>query len=54
MSDNFARTPAGQFDSIENVPAAVALKQNNKATDPRSLIGTSADVLTLCASHLCR
>jgi len=36
--------PAGQFDSIENVPAAVALKQNNKATDPRSLIGTSADV----------
>lgn len=36
--------PAGEFDSIENIPAAVALKQTNKATDPRSVIGTSADI----------
>jgi excinuclease ABC subunit A len=36
--------PAGVFDSIENVPAAVALKQTNRATDPRSVIGTSADI----------
>jgi excinuclease ABC subunit A len=36
--------PAGDFDSIENVPAAVALKQTNRSTDPRSVIGTSADV----------
>ena len=36
--------PAGEFDSIENVPAAVALKQTNRATDPRSVIGTSADI----------
>lgn len=36
--------PAGDFDVIENIPAAVALKQTNRATDPRSVIGTSADV----------
>lgn len=36
--------PAGDFDAIENVPAAVALKQTNRATDPRSVIGTSADI----------
>jgi excinuclease ABC subunit A len=37
--------PQGEFDEIDNVPAAVALKQTNRAGDPRSLIGTSADVL---------
>jgi excinuclease ABC subunit A len=36
--------PAGEFDSIDHVPAAVALKQTNRATDPRSVIGSSADV----------
>lgn len=36
--------PAGDFDKIENIPAAVALKQTNRATDPRSVIGTSADI----------
>jgi excinuclease ABC subunit A len=36
--------PAGDFEAIENVPAAVALKQTNRSTDPRSVIGTSADV----------
>ena len=36
--------PAGAFDSLENVPAAVALKQTNRSTDPRSVIGTSADI----------
>jgi len=36
--------PAGDFESLENVPAAVALKQTNRSTDPRSVIGTSADV----------
>lgn len=37
--------PQGEFDDIENVPAAVALKQTNRTGDPRSLIGTTADVL---------
>lgn len=36
--------PAGEFDTVENVPAAVALKQTNRSTDPRSVIGTSADI----------
>jgi len=36
--------PAGEFDTLENVPAAVALKQTNRSTDPRSVIGTSADI----------
>jgi len=36
--------PAGDFEAIENVPAAVALKQTNRSTDPRSVIGTSSDV----------
>jgi excinuclease ABC subunit A len=36
--------PAGVFDTVENVPAAVALKQTNRSTDPRSVIGTSADI----------
>lgn len=36
--------PAGEFDEIENIPAAVALKQTNRSTDPRSVVGTSADV----------
>lgn len=36
--------PQGDFDSVENVPAAVALKQSNRSSDPRSLIGTSADL----------
>ncbi len=37
--------PQGEFDEIENVPAAVALKQTNRTGDPRSLIGTTSDVL---------
>jgi excinuclease ABC subunit A len=36
--------PAGDFEAIENVPAAVALKQTNRSTDPRSVIGTSSDI----------
>ena len=36
--------PQGDFDEIQDIPAAVALKQSNRSTDPRSLIGTSADV----------
>ncbi|MFZ9519712.1 MAG: hypothetical protein ACO3A4_04475, partial [Silvanigrellaceae bacterium] len=36
--------PSGEFDSVENIPAAVALKQTNRSTDPRSVIGTSADI----------
>lgn len=36
--------PQGEFDLIENVPAAVALKQSNKSSDPRSLVGTASDV----------
>jgi len=37
--------PQGDFESIDNVPAAVALKQTNRTGDPRSLIGTTSDVL---------
>ena len=37
--------PQGEFESMENVPAAVALKQTNRASDPRSLVGTAADLL---------
>jgi excinuclease ABC subunit A len=36
--------PQGDFDSIENVPAAVALKQTNRSSDPRSVVGTTADI----------
>lgn len=36
--------PQGEFDEIDNIPAAVALKQSNKTGDPRSVIATSADV----------
>lgn len=36
--------PAGEFEKLENVPAAVALKQTNRSSDPRSVIGTSSDV----------
>lgn len=37
--------PQGEFDLIDNIPAAVALKQTNRSSDPRSLIGTASDVL---------
>lgn len=36
--------PQGDFDFIDNVPAAVALKQSNRSSDPRSLVGSSADI----------
>ncbi len=36
--------PQGEFDSIENLPASVALKQSNKTGDPRSVIATVADI----------
>jgi excinuclease ABC subunit A len=36
--------PSGEFDTVDNIPAAVALKQTNRSTDPRSVIGTSADI----------
>lgn len=36
--------PAGEFDEIDNIPAAVALKQTNRTGDPRSVVGTSADI----------
>jgi excinuclease ABC subunit A len=36
--------PSGEFETLENVPAAVALKQTNRSSDPRSVIGTSSDV----------
>ena len=36
--------PQGEFDEIENIPAAIALKQSNRTGDPRSVIATAADV----------
>ncbi len=36
--------PQGKFEKIENIPAAIALKQNNKSSDPRSVIATSCDI----------
>lgn len=36
--------PEGDSDSIENVPAAIALKQTNAARDPRSVVATAADL----------
>ena len=36
--------PQGEFDEIENIPAAIALKQSNKTGDPRSVIATASDV----------
>ena len=36
--------PQGDFDEIENIPAAIALKQSNRTGDPRSVIATSSDV----------
>lgn len=37
--------PQGEFDEIEPIPPAVALKQANRTADPRAVIGTSADVI---------
>lgn len=36
--------PEGDFDEIDNIPAAIALKQSNKSSDPRSVIATAADI----------
>lgn len=36
--------PQGEFEDIENIPAAIALKQSNKTGDPRSVIATASDV----------
>jgi excinuclease ABC subunit A len=36
--------PQGDFDEIDHIPAAVALKQSNKTGDPRSVIATAADL----------
>jgi excinuclease ABC subunit A len=36
--------PQGEFDEIENIPAAIALKQSNRTGDPRSVIATASDV----------
>ena len=37
--------PKGEFDSIENIPAAIALKQENRAgRDGRSTIATASDI----------
>ncbi|BBH54474.1 ATP-binding cassette domain-containing protein [Fluviispira sanaruensis] len=38
--------PQGEFVEIDNIPAAVSLKQNNKTGDPRSVIASSADIAT--------
>ncbi|KAB8031058.1 ATP-binding cassette domain-containing protein [Fluviispira multicolorata] len=38
--------PQGDFDEIDNIPAAVSLKQNNKTGDPRSVIASAADIAT--------
>lgn len=40
-----AGIPQGEFDSLDPVPPAIALKQSNRSADPRSVIGTSADVI---------
>lgn len=36
--------PQGDFDEIDNIPAAIALKQSNKSGDPRSVIASVADI----------
>jgi excinuclease ABC subunit A len=36
--------PQGEFDKIDNLPAAIALKQTNRTGDPRSVIATAADL----------
>ncbi len=36
--------PQGEFDEIDNIPAAIALKQSNRTGDPRSVIATASDV----------
>jgi len=40
-----AGIPQGEFDSLDPIPPAIALKQSNRSADPRSVIGTSADVI---------
>jgi excinuclease ABC subunit A len=37
--------PEPDVQHMENIPASVALKQNNKSGDPRSVIATAADIL---------
>lgn len=37
--------PQGEFDEIEPIPPAIALKQTNRTADPRAVVGTSADVI---------
>lgn len=36
--------PEGEFDSITNIPAAIALKQTHKIVDSRSTIATASDL----------
>ncbi|MBX9704161.1 MAG: hypothetical protein K2X39_08420, partial [Silvanigrellaceae bacterium] len=36
--------PQGEFDEIDHIPAAIALKQTNKTSDPRSVIASAADI----------
>ncbi len=36
--------PQGDFEQIDNIPAAIALKQSNKSGDPRSVIATVSDI----------
>lgn len=36
--------PEGEFDSIVNIPAAIALKQSHKIVDSRSTIATASDL----------
>jgi excinuclease ABC subunit A len=40
-----AGIPQGDFESIDPVPPAIALKQTNRTADPRSVIGTTADII---------
>jgi excinuclease ABC subunit A len=37
--------PSGDFDSVNQIPASIALKQSNKSTDPRSTIGSVSDLV---------
>lgn len=36
--------PQGEFEEINNIPAAIALKQSNKSSDPRSVIASACDL----------
>ncbi len=36
--------PEGEFESIENLPAAIALKQTHRSGDSRSTISTTSDI----------